>query len=135
MCETQFPRFRFRLFYVCGCNTVVKLNLNELRREQFGCLVVCRPAQTDVITRQLGPKYVSVHHEAENDDILLYVIGGQKWLILWKTMLFFHVSWRQQHPCEFERWRWLAEVSKVWSVCKWLNPIPSMSSIYAPICS
>ncbi|EGZ16244.1 hypothetical protein PHYSODRAFT_509104, partial [Phytophthora sojae] len=54
MCESHFPRYRFHVMYVCGCNTVVKLSHSALRDEGFGCITVCRPTQTDMVIKHLG---------------------------------------------------------------------------------
>lgn len=56
MCEAHFSRsgFRFQLMYVWGCNTVVKLSHAALRDENFGCIVVCRPAQRESVVKHLG---------------------------------------------------------------------------------
>lgn len=56
MCEAHFASsgFRFQLMYVCGCNTVVKLSHAALRDDNFGCIVVCRPAQRESVVKHLG---------------------------------------------------------------------------------
>ncbi|CAK4711175.1 unnamed protein product [Aphanomyces euteiches] len=56
ICEAQFPQFKFRVLYVCGVNTVVKLSHTALRDEGFGCIAVCRPNQTEMLYKHLGAK-------------------------------------------------------------------------------
>ena len=70
ICEAQFPAFKFRVMYVCGCNTVVKLNHNILRTEGFGVVVVCRPNQIDMLLKHLGAKWSKVAYVVEDQGVL-----------------------------------------------------------------
>uniref|UniRef100_A0AAV2ZAR8 Cytidyltransferase-like domain-containing protein n=1 Tax=Lagenidium giganteum TaxID=4803 RepID=A0AAV2ZAR8_9STRA len=70
MCESHFPQFKFRLMYVCGVNTVVKLSHSALREEGFGCICICRPSQTDMVTKHLGKQLVRSTIIVEDTGVL-----------------------------------------------------------------
>lgn len=70
MCDAHFPTFRFQLMYVCGPNTVVKLSHAALRDEQFGCIVVCRPTQRDMVVKQLGKTRAKATAIVEDTGVL-----------------------------------------------------------------
>ncbi|RHY96450.1 hypothetical protein DYB37_002259 [Aphanomyces astaci] len=40
ICEHQFPHFKFRVVYVCGVNTIVKLSHTALKDEGFGVMAI-----------------------------------------------------------------------------------------------
>ena len=69
-CEETFPNFKFKVMYVCGVNTVVKLNQKALREEGFACIVVCRPNQTDMLKKHLGTKWTNVAHIVEDCGVI-----------------------------------------------------------------
>ncbi|KAF1787417.1 Rossmann-like alpha/beta/alpha sandwich fold [Phytophthora cactorum] len=70
MCEAHFPQYHFHVMYVCGCNTVVKLSHSALRDEGFGCITVCRPAQTDTVIKQLGKTLAKATTIVEDTGVL-----------------------------------------------------------------
>ncbi|ETK79955.1 hypothetical protein F441_14486 [Phytophthora nicotianae CJ01A1] len=70
MCESHFPHYRFHVMYVCGCNTVVKLSHSALRDDGFGCITVCRPAQTDMVIKQLGKTQAKMTTIVEDTGVL-----------------------------------------------------------------
>jgi nicotinamide mononucleotide adenylyltransferase len=70
MCESHFPRYRFHVMYVCGCNTVVKLSHSALRDEGFGCITVCRPTQTDMVIKHLGKTLAKTTTIVEDTGVL-----------------------------------------------------------------
>lgn len=72
MCESHFPQYRFHVMYVCGCNTVVKLSHSALRDEGFGCITVCRPAQTEMVIKQLGKTLAKTTTIVEDSGVLPY---------------------------------------------------------------
>ncbi|KAG6965857.1 hypothetical protein JG687_00005197 [Phytophthora cactorum] len=70
MCEAHFPQYHFHVMYVCGCNTVVKLSHSALRDEGFGCITACRPAQTDMVIKQLGKTLAKATTIVEDTGVL-----------------------------------------------------------------
>ncbi|KAL3661359.1 hypothetical protein V7S43_013563 [Phytophthora oleae] len=70
MCESHFPQYRFHVMYVCGCNTVVKLSHSALRDEGFGSITVCRPTQTDMVTKHLGKALAKTTTIVEDTGVL-----------------------------------------------------------------
>ncbi|TMW56771.1 hypothetical protein Poli38472_006781 [Pythium oligandrum] len=70
MCETHFPRFKFHVMYVCGCNSVVKLSHSALRDEGFGCITVCRPTQTEMVMKHLGKTLAKTTTIVEDTGVL-----------------------------------------------------------------
>ncbi|OQR87885.1 hypothetical protein ACHHYP_07903 [Achlya hypogyna] len=70
ICEAQFPAYKFRVLYVCGVNTIVKLSHTALRDEGFGCIAVCRPNQTEMLMKHLGAKWSKTAIVAEDMGVL-----------------------------------------------------------------
>ncbi|EQC40906.1 hypothetical protein SDRG_01971 [Saprolegnia diclina VS20] len=70
ICEAQFPAYKFRVLYVCGVNTIVKLSHTALRDEGFGCIAVCRPNQTEMLMKHLGAKWSKTAIVVEDMGVL-----------------------------------------------------------------
>ncbi|KAF0698322.1 Aste57867_11042 [Aphanomyces stellatus] len=70
ICEHQFPQFKFRVLYVCGVNTIVKLSHTALKDEGFGCTIICRPNQTDMLHKHLGAKWSKIAIVVEDVGVL-----------------------------------------------------------------
>ncbi|RHY69898.1 hypothetical protein DYB30_004186 [Aphanomyces astaci] len=70
ICEHQFPHFKFRVVYVCGVNTIVKLSHTALKDEGFGVMAICRPNQTDMLHKHLGAKWTKTAIVVEDVGVL-----------------------------------------------------------------
>ncbi|ETV97765.1 hypothetical protein H310_09122 [Aphanomyces invadans] len=70
ICEHQFPHFKFRVLYVCGVNTIVKLSHTALKEEGFGVMAICRPNQTDMLHKHLGAKWSKTAIVVEDTGVL-----------------------------------------------------------------
>ncbi|OQS07789.1 hypothetical protein THRCLA_00217, partial [Thraustotheca clavata] len=70
ICMNQFPEHKFRVMYVCGVNTIVKLSHSALREEGFGCIAVCRPNQTQMLVKHLGAKWSKIAIVVEDMGVL-----------------------------------------------------------------